>query len=262
MNAKIIVVLSTLALSNAAPASYGDELPGLIWRVGRAPNVAFGFGSGFSSNIGGISHSSSIGSSFQSGDASAYGAGIGSSDGNTFARGIGYANASPYSQFRLQQPHYAGYNNAFATPYGSAVSSAQNFGSAVSSSQTQNGFGSAVSSVQNNGLGPYQSAISSAQNLRGLGSAVSSASSNGFGTAVSSAENIGGYGSAISLTQNHDQNNFDSAISAAQNIGGYRSSTAQTIQQQGGSLRHSGATSINGPGIQTAQSHAINNGYY
>ncbi|XP_045445719.1 shematrin-like protein 3 [Melitaea cinxia] len=252
-----------ISQSQSSLSAGGDQgIPTMIWRVGRAPNIAFGYGSGFSSNIGGISQSSGIGASFQSGDATAYGGGIGSSDGN-YARGIGYAQAAPFLPYALQSPIPAVYNNAF----GSAISSAQNFGnfgSAISSSQSQNGFRSAISSAQNNDLGNFQSAISSAQNLRGFGSSVSSASSNGlgFGTAISAANNFGGDGSTFSLAQNHDLNNFGSAVSASQNIGGLRSTISQATQQQGRSFQHSGASSANGPGIQASQSHAINTGYY
>lgn len=74
-----------------------------MYRIGRSPNVAFGFGSGFSSNIGGIAHSTGIGSSFSSGDAEAYGAGMAGAGGNTFARGVGAANAAPYQPLAYQQ---------------------------------------------------------------------------------------------------------------------------------------------------------------
>lgn len=249
-------------------------LPGMILRIGRSPNVAFGFGSGFSSNIGGISHSSSIGSSFQTGDAEAYGGGLAGTNGDgAFARGIGIANAAPSYPLPYQQSAASTYNGGGRNSFGSAVSSAQNFGgnygSAISSAQTQNGlqYGSAVSAVQNGGPARYQSAVSSAQNHRGLGyGSAASTNNNGlqYGSAVSSAQNGGGnFGSAVSNAQTgNGYGNYNAAVSAAQNVGGYGGSTSQVVQQNGGSLRHSGASSINGPGVQAAQSHAINTGYY
>ncbi|CAH0724558.1 unnamed protein product, partial [Brenthis ino] len=270
MIGKLSIVLSVLAVSRALPILvYENDMPAFIWRTARAPNVAFGFGSGFSSNIGGISQSNSIGASFQSGDADAYGAGI-ASDGN-LAQGIGYARASPYHQILplgLHQSSSSAFSNSFGRNYGSAISSAQNFGNSglsLSSAQNHNGFGTAVSAVQNNGIGNYQTAASQAYNGRsGFDSAVSSASSHGlgYGVAQSAAQNIGGYGSALSLSQNQGLNNFGTAISASNNNGGFGSSIAQTTQQHGRHLQQSGASSINGPGIQASQSHAINNGYY
>ncbi|XP_013188641.1 uncharacterized protein LOC106133457 [Amyelois transitella] len=265
MVATLIYFFSALAACNAVPIwiTGADFFPTTLMRIGRSPSVAFGFGSGFSSNIGGIAHSTGIGSSFSTGDAQAYGSGMGGSD-NAYARGVGIANARPsYPRYPLP------YNNDFGrTSFGSAVSSAQNIGdysSAVSSAQSHNGrqYGAAASAVQNAGPARYQSAVSSAQNT-GLDyqSAVAAANSNDghYGSAMSAA-NTGNYGDTFA----HSRNNFagyGAAVSAAENIGGYRASTAQAVQQQGGALQQSGASSINAPGIQAAQSHAMNTGYY
>lgn len=236
-------------------------VPGAIFRIGRSPNMAYAFGSGFSSNIGGISHSTSIGSSFGTGDTEAYGSGLaGTNAGGAYARGVGITNVAPAPYpLAYQQSTASAVNNGFGrNTFGSAVSSAQNFGgnygSSISSAQNGLGYGSAISSVQNAGPARYQSAVSSAQNVRGLGyeSAVSSVHNGGddYGSAMSATHNNGGYG------------DFNAAVSAAQNYGGYGGSTSQVIQQRAGSVRHSGASSINGPGIQAAQSHAVNTGYY
>lgn len=238
-------------------------VPGAIFRIGRSPDVAFAFGSGLSSNIGGISHSTSIGSSFGTGDAEVYGSGLaGSNAGGVYARGVGITNVGPAPYpLGYQQSTASALNSGFGrNTFGSAVSSAQNYGgnygSAVSSAQNRNGlgYGSAISAVQNAGPARYQSAVSSAQNVRGLG----------YESAVSSVHNAGGdYGSAISATQsNNGYGDLNAAVSAAENYGGYGGSTSQVVQQSPGSVRHSGASSINGPGLQASQSHAINTGYY
>lgn len=239
-------------------------MPGTIFRIGRSPNMAYAFGSGFSSNIGGISHSTSVGSSFGTGDAEAYSSGVtGINAGSAYARGV--SNVVP-AQYPLgyQQSTASAVNSGFGrNAYGSAVSSAQNFGgnygSAVATAQNQNGlgysrYGNAVSAVENAGPARYQSAVSSAQNLRGLG----------YESAVSSVHNAGSdFGSAMSATQSKDgYGDFNSAVSAAQNYGGYGGSSSQVVQQRAGSVRHSGASSINGPGLQAAQSHAVNTDYY
>lgn len=236
-------------------------MPGTIFRIGRSPNMAYAFGSGFSSNIGGISHSTSIGSSFGTGDAEAYSSGItGINAGRAYARGV--TNAVPV-QYPLgyQQSTATAVNTGFGrNAYGSAVSSAQNFGgnygSTMASAQNQNGlgYGSAVSAVENAGPARFQSAVSSAQNVRGLG----------YESAVSSVHNDeGDFGSAMSATHNNDgYGDFNSAVSAAQSYGGHGGSSSQVVQQHGGSVRHSGASSINVPGLQTAQSHVVNTGYY
>ncbi|XP_063357767.1 hornerin-like [Cydia amplana] len=254
MVAKVVVFVAALAACSAVPVIIDDEyVPGVVMRIGRSPNVAFGFGSGFSSNIGGISHSTGMGTSFQSGDAQAYGAGLGG-NGN-YASGVGMARTGPSYPVYQQQPAYGGLRNN----YDSAVSSAQNYNglnSAVSSAQTQNGlqYEAATSAAQNNPR--YQSAVASAQNVRGLGY------NNGFGSAVASSEHSGNYGSAMSAAQNHGLGHYGSAVSAAQNNGHYRASTAQAMQHHGGAVQHSGASSINAPGLQAAQSHAVNSGFY
>ncbi|XP_047985524.1 probable peroxisomal membrane protein PEX13 [Leguminivora glycinivorella] len=233
MASKVVVFFAALAACGAVPVIIDDEyVPGVIMRIGRSPNVAFGFGSGFSSNIGGISHSTGMGSSFQSGDAQAYGAGMGS-NGN-YASGVGMASAGPSYPVYQQQPY--GLRN--------------NFGSAVSSAQTQNGF--RYGAAQNNPR--YQSAVASAQNLRGY--------NNDFGSAVAASQYSGNYGTAMSAAQNHGLGHFGSAVSAAENNGHYRASTAQAMQHHGGAVQHSGASSVNAPGLQAAQSHAVNSGFY
>ncbi|XP_045773364.1 filaggrin-2-like [Maniola jurtina] len=278
MIAKFFIVLYAITFAKAGPVVYENIPPGVTFRVDRGPNIAFGFGSGFSSDIGGIRHSSGIGTSFQSGDATAYGAGFGSNDGNTFARGVGYANAAPSYPIRYAQAPYYPYNNGqqnFARIYnngfgrfGSAVSSAQNFGnfgSAVSSAHSHNGFASAVSSVSGrgsavssvNGLGRYHTAVST--NGRGLGydSAVASVSNGlGYESSISSAQNDG-FGSSVSLAQGRGFNNFGTSVAASHNFPGYRASVAHSVQQDGESYQQSGASNING--VQTA--HAINSDY-
>ncbi|XP_049874075.1 uncharacterized protein LOC126372394 [Pectinophora gossypiella] len=276
MVAKFVVLSLALAVCQAGPVWVDGSgyYPGMILRIGRSPNIAYAFGSGMSTNIGGISHSTSIGSSFQTGDAEAYGAGVAATNGGVYARGVGYTNAAPAYPLAYQQSAASAYNGGLGrTGYGSAVSSAQNygsnFGSAASSAQTHNGFGlgSAVSSVQNAGPARYQSAVSSAQNLRGVGSSVAAANSNtglGYGSAASSAHNAGGnYGSALSSVQAHNGfNNYNAAVSAAENVNGYGGSTSQVVQHRAGTVQHSGASSVNGPGVQAAQSHAVNTGFY
>ncbi|CAB3239648.1 unnamed protein product [Arctia plantaginis] len=245
MASKIVVFACLFAACNAVPIWYNDVLPGTIVRVGRAPSISYGFGSGFSSNVGGLSQSTGIGASFNSGDGVAYGSGIGSSNGG-FSRGVGIASSGNSYPVYQAYPSY----NSPRTSYGNAVASSQNFGgynSAVSSANAAGG--QALSSAQNlRGLG-YESAISSANN--GFGSASSAASHNGFGNSnsISSARIAGlGYNSQ--------------AVSASEQHGPYRASSAQTVQQRGHALQHSGATSINGPGIQAAHSHAVQTGFY
>ncbi|XP_063549212.1 fibroin heavy chain-like [Cydia strobilella] len=256
MAAKVVVFVVALAACGAVPVIIDDEyVPGVLMRIGRSPNFAFGFGSGFSSNIGGISHSTGMGTSFHSGDAQAYGAGLGSNGNRNYASGVGMASAGPSYPVYQQQPAYGGLRNDF----GSAISSAQNYNglnSAVSSAQTQNGlqYGAATSAAQNNPR--YQSAVASTQNVRGLGY------NNDFGSAVASSEHSGNYGSAMSAAQNRGFGHYGSAVSAAQNNGNYRASTAQAMQNHGGAVQHSGASSVNAPGLQAAQSHAVNSGFY
>ncbi|KAI5634008.1 hypothetical protein NE865_13258 [Phthorimaea operculella] len=268
MAAKIVVLALAVASCAAGPVwiDGNDYIPGMVVRIGRSPNMAFGFGSGFSSNIGGISHSTSIGSSFGTGDSEAYGgavAGTGS-NGGAYARGVGVANAAPhYPAPQYQQAAASAYNGGFGrSNYGSALSSAHNygnnFGSAASSARTQNGlqYGAANSVVQNGGHPGFQSAVSSAQTLRGLGSYESSLA------AANSAHGLG-YGSAVSSAQsNNGLDGYNAAVSSAQNVGGYSGSSSQAVEHRGGSVRHSGASSVNGPGIQAAQSHAVNTGFY
>ncbi|KAM3959010.1 uncharacterized protein ACR2FA_006983 [Aphomia sociella] len=225
------------------------------------PSIAFGFGSGFSSDIAGIKHSTSIGSSFSTGNGRAYGSGIGST-GNNYASGTGVANVEPPSTFLTPEPRYDSYGNPVLN-YDSgyiAVPAAQEENSLSyypiqtnewSPNYDNNGqFQSAVSSTQN--AGELQSAISLAQNQQG----------NGYQTALSATHNDNYYRSSISNAQSADGSNFGSATAATQNIDGVNASTAQVVQRYGGSLQQSGATVINGPGIQAAQSHAINTGYY
>lgn len=240
----------------------GYIMPGTIVRIGRSPSMSYAFGSGFSSNIGGISHSTSVGSSFGTGDTGAYSSGItGVNAGGAYARGGAITNVVPaLYPLGYQQSTASAVNSGFGrNTYGSAVSSAQNiggnYGSSVASAQNHNGlgYGGSMSAVENAGPARFQSAVSSAQNVRGLGyeSAVSSAHNAGsnFGSAMSATQSNGGYG------------DFNSAVSAAENYGGYGGSTSQVIQQRAGAVRHSGASSINGPGLQVAQSHSVNNGY-
>ncbi|CAK1601650.1 unnamed protein product [Parnassius mnemosyne] len=251
MAAKLIVLVAALTVCQAVPV-WIENYPQIYVRDGRSPSVAFGFGSGFATDIGGIKQASSYGTSFQSGGGEAYGSGLASADGRTFARGTGVAKV-PQVTYPVSNQQFVS-NNFNRNNYGSAVSSAHNhgnFGSALSAAQSQNGYGSAISNVNNRG---FQTALSSAQNYNGLGyqSAVAAANSNGLGQ-----------GSAISAAQGFNgNNNFGTAVAAAQNFGNYQASTAQAIQQRGGLLRESGATSINAPGIQAANAHAINTGYY
>ncbi|CAH1639462.1 unnamed protein product [Spodoptera littoralis] len=261
MAAKFIVLATILAACNALPVWY-NGVPAVVMRIGRSPSISYGFGSGFSSNIGGISHSTGIGASFQSGEGEAYGAGIGSSNGG-YARGVGIASAGNSHPVQYQAPHHHVYQ-APQPAYESAVASAQNFGgygNAVSSAQSLGGnnFGSAVSSAQSGGHARFNSAVSSAQNVHGYGSALSSANS-GYGSALSSAHNSG-FGSSVSSAQTRGHG-YGSAVSAAENIGGYGASTAQVAQQRSGGIQHSGATSINAPGLQAAHSHAVNSGFF
>ncbi|XP_059058382.1 uncharacterized protein LOC131851836 [Achroia grisella] len=234
----------------------------------RTPSIAFGFGSGFSSDIAGIKHSTSIGSSFSTGDAQAYGSGIGST-GNTYASGIGVANAAPSTSylpaFTSSQQRYDSYGNPVPDYDNNYITNDQeqntlNYYPSQSNEwpQSYENYGqnngqlqSAVSSTQN--AGNFQSSTSLAQNQQGPG----------YQLAISSSQNGDNYRSAISNAQSGDgYSNFGSAISATQNIGNLNASTAQAIQRSGGGLQQSGATIISGPGIQAAQSHAINTRFY
>lgn len=242
-----------------------------ILRAGRSPSIAYGFGSGFASDIAGIKHSNSIGASFQTGDAEAYGTGIGSTNnGNIFAGGIGLAQTNPntYRTYPVYSTPYAsptyssypynlGYNHFGAqqlrNSYGNPIS-AQNLGYGTSVAQAQNGpFGSVASASNFNSYQPRNGF------RNGFGGSVASAVSNGNGaTAVSSSD---GYGRATSLAHTVDeQGGYNAAVAGTENIGGVSASTAHTVQQNGGAVQHSGATTIDGPGINAAHSHAINTG--
>ncbi|CAG4983951.1 unnamed protein product [Colias eurytheme] len=265
MISKLTTLLAILAVSKAAPW-LGH--PGIYLRQAQPPSIAFGFGSGFSSDIGGIKHTSSYGNSFQTGNAQAYGGGFGSADGNTYARGVGYAQTYPQSNWKpqyqyrhtvpqdFQQASAATFNSGGRSYNSASAQSFGNIGSAVSSAQSIDGIGSAVSAVQNNGQS--QTAISSVNSLgrNGYDSTIATTNNigHGYGTAISRADNLGGYQSAISSTQgygNHGQ------FAVAQNVGGYRTSNAYNVNQ--GSVQNSVA--INGPGIQVAQTYSNNNGY-
>ncbi|CAH2049957.1 unnamed protein product, partial [Iphiclides podalirius] len=307
MAAKLVILVAALSACQAVPAWIG-QYPNAVFRDSRSPNVAFGFGGGFSSDIGGIRQSNSYGTAFQSGNAEAYGAGFA---GRDYASGVGQANAPahvvvshpvshPVSHIvskpvstsvshpvshqvshpvshqvshpvshQVSQPvshqvsHPVSHQHATSgvTHHNYAVP-VQNFGSAVSTAHSHNGLGSASSSVLNGEFGRYPSAVSSAQNY-GLGyeSAVASANANGLGqaSAVSSAQNVGNFGSALSSAQSlNGYNNYGASVAAAENIGNYKASTAHTIQQNGGRIQESGATSVNAPGVQAANSHAVN----
>lgn len=239
-----------------------------IVRPERAPRFAYGFGSGFASDIGGVKHSNSIGASVQTGDGVAQGVGLASTDnGGIFANGIGYAHtnpapvvysaypysATPYYTYPYNTGYNVGYNNGynnFRTPlrdsYGNNIATAQNIGaSGNSNAYSQNGqFGNfAIASNINN---PYQ-----ARNpFENLGVVVSSSAVSG-----------GGVSNAKSYTQTYDRDGGISAtVAASEDTGDARASTAQTYQQRGNEVQNSGATSINAPGIQATHSHSINTG--
>lgn len=224
-------------------------VPGtLIYREARAPDFpppsfAYGYGSGFSSNIAGISQSSSIGTSFKIGDGEAYGAGSAGSGDTVSARGIGYAHTNPPQQYyRTNYPYsYIPYNG-LRNSYGNAISSAQTIGN------------SAVSQTYN---APYGQSFRAA----GYGSAI--ASSNGYGSTATSSSS--GSGTAISSAQSRDALGSSDAVSASQVVGGVQASTAHIRQQlPGGQLSQAGATTINGRGYQASHSTVINAdpGYY
>ncbi|XP_022126088.2 uncharacterized protein LOC111000808 [Pieris rapae] len=241
MIAGFALVSVILGLSGAS--SWAGNPYAHLLRNAEPPSIAYGFGGGFSSNIGGISHSSGYGTSFQTGNAQAYGAGIGS-NGN--AHGVGFAQTAPnFNQYQFP-PAYSGFGRT-----NSAVAhSSGNFGSAVSSVQN-GGLGSAVSAVHSNGR--YQSAISSVQNFdRGLSNLARI--QPGF---ISRADNVGGVQTAISSTQGSN----GQATSIAQNFGRYKAAIANNVQLRNGVIQNNGATVINGPGFQSAQAHAINTGY-
>ncbi|KAG6464752.1 hypothetical protein O3G_MSEX014706 [Manduca sexta] len=260
MFVKFVVVAFAITACNAAPfvITAKNYNPGNVYPGYQTPSIAYGYGSGFSSNIAGIRHSVSHGHSFQIGDGEGYGAGFANSDGAANAQGIGIASthANPARRvYNIQPAAYQpapAYNSGWNRNYGSAVSSAQNIGNAGSAVAHSNsaGLGNAVASASNHrGLG-YGSAVSSANSNNGFGSAISSANNSGYGSAVSSAQTRGALG------------DYSSAVSASENVGGVRSSTAQAVQQTAGSVQHSGATSIDGPGVHAAYSHAVNNRYY
>lgn len=214
---------------------FTDMLPGTIFRVGRAP-LSYGFGSGFSSNIGGLRQASAIGSSYNSDNVGqAYASGIGISDGG-YAQGVGLASSGNAYPVYQAQPTYT----VVRPTYNNARASAQNFGGSNLASSSAN---------TNNGQ-----AISYAQNLRGVGYpsvATSSASNDGFGNqkAISSTHTAGlGYNSH--------------SVAAAERHGHVSGSSAQTVQQRGNTLQQSGASSINAPGFKSAHSHAVQTGFY
>ncbi|XP_038207563.1 uncharacterized protein LOC119829240 [Zerene cesonia] len=273
MISKLTVLLAALAVSNAVPVWMANPYySGMFLRHPQPPSIAFGIGSGFSSDFGGIKHTSSYGHSFQTGNAQAYGGGSGTADGNTFARGVGYAQTFPQTnlkpQYQYRHPVPQDFQQASAVTFNSGgrsfnSASAQSFGnfaSAVSSAQSVDGIGSAVSAVQHNGQS--QSAISSVNSLgrNGLDSTIATTNSNGhgFGSAITRADISGGYQSAISSTQGHGNFNNYGQGAVAQNVNGYRTSNAYNVNQ--GSIQNSVA--INGPGIQVAQTYSNNNGYY
>ncbi|XP_052748818.1 uncharacterized protein LOC128200205 [Galleria mellonella] len=263
MAIKFTILLTTFALSQAVPiqifadgvavSSGGLPQRPIVSPPIPQPNVAFGFGSGFSSDIAGVRHSTGISSSFSTGDSQAYGSGVGST-GNTYAKGASLTNGAPSTYY--VRPAGRQYNIHAENPQytASAASAAQVQGQNdgwVQNYRPVNQYQSAVSSAQNSNQ--QQSAVSAAQNQQGLG----------YQSAVSAAHNGRNYGSAVSNAQSHNgYSNFGSAISAAQNIGGLKASTAQAVQHHGAGVQHSGASSLNAPGIQSAQSHAINTGYY
>ncbi|XP_013188640.2 uncharacterized protein LOC106133456 [Amyelois transitella] len=245
MSVRLVAIFGILAVANAVP----------IWVIapkndpsfGQAPNVAYGFGSGFSSDVAGVKHSTSIGSSFSTGDASAYGEGL-ANTGNNYARGVGAANNyyQPTNQLRHSFPASSSLAQAYNSPqFGSAISNVQN----TPPYQPQyHGYRAAITNTVDNGQ--YQTALSSAQNVQG----------QDYESAVSATQQGLGYNSAISNAQSVNGGGLRSATAASQDVNGYKASTAHAVQQNGASLQNSGATTINGPGIQAAQSHAIS--YY
>ncbi|XP_047520370.1 uncharacterized protein LOC125059796 [Pieris napi] len=236
--ALVSVILSFSGVSSWVGNPYAHLL-----RNAEPPSIAYGFGGGFSSNIGGISHSSGYGTSFQTGNAQAYGAGIGS-NGN--ARGVGFAQTAPnFNHYQFPQA-YSGIGRS-----NSAAHSSGNLGSAVSSVQND-GHGSAFSAVHSNGR--YQSAISTVQNFD-RGHPTLARIQPGF---ISRADNVGGVQTAISSTQGSN----GQATSIAQNFGGYKAAIANNVQLRNGVIQNNGATVINGPGFQSAQAHSVNTGYY
>lgn len=244
-----------------------------IFREGRSPSIAYGFGSGLAIDVGGIKHSNSIGASFQSGNAEASGVGTASADGNVFSSGTGHAHTNPNTYYRAAYPVYStpyarptysypynlGYNH-FGAPqlrnsYGNAIASAQSSGPFTTAiAQSQNEPFRSVASATN--FGSYQSR----HNFRNPGfegAAVASALSTGYGATAASFSD--GSGTATSLAQTRDeQGGYNTAVSSLEN--GVGVSSAQTVQQNGGETQHSGATAINGPGIQGSQSHAFKTG--
>ncbi|XP_053612895.1 uncharacterized protein LOC128676657 [Plodia interpunctella] len=247
MAGKFVVFITALAMANAVPiwviAPRNDP------NIGQAPSLAYGFGSGFSSDVAGVKHSTSIGSSFSSGDATAYGQGI-SGTGNSYARGVGAANIAPtyYTQPKTNDYGYGQYYNP-ALPSAQAYNSPQ-YGTALRQNIPQyqpqyHGYRAAVTNAVDNGQ--YRTALSSAQNVEG----------QNFESAVSATQQGQGYNSAISNAQSLNAGGLRSATAASEDVNGYKASTAHAVHQNGGTLYNSGATTINGPGIQAAQSHAI-----
>ncbi|XP_050680704.1 uncharacterized protein LOC126976423 [Leptidea sinapis] len=274
MIAKIVFVLAVLELGFGDAVPYWQGNPynsGMYLRNPGLPNIAIGFGSGFSSNINGVSHSSGFGSSFRSGDAEAYGSGIGSSNG--YAQGVGYANAAPNYAVNYNIPSYqhvapnqyissipkyqygAQNHQVNAVPHyqqAPVINSGHRLSPVRALSQDHGTVGNSLSSVQSHNAG----------------SIIGAANSNlGHQSAVSSIQDPKGHGSSYAATNSYQPSprngqHLEKAITSTQDIDGYKIHTAESVQQHGNLLQNSGATNIQGPGIQVAQAHAISTGYY
>ncbi|VVC95899.1 unnamed protein product [Leptidea sinapis] len=296
-----LFVVFELGVGNAVPIWRNDPYnSGVFLRNAAVPSVAYGYGSGFSSNIGGIHQSSGFGSSYQSGAGEAYGMGIGSSDGS--AQGISYTNTAPhYAVNHVPVYQHVAPNNHISTvpkhqqatpnyqiisvPNQHRPSGAHQHGDfvdSVSSVQSQKGGANHQANIPNHhqasmintghGLYPqthgnFGSSVSSVQSPN-AGSIVGATNSNSdHQSALSSVQDPIGHGSSFAATNSYQPfgrngPHFEKAITSVQNIGGYKINDAETIQSHRDLLQKTGATHIEAPGIQVSQAQAINAGYY
>ncbi|VVC95900.1 unnamed protein product [Leptidea sinapis] len=253
MIAKIVFILAVLELGFGDAVPYWQGIPynsGMYLRNPGLPNIAIGFGSGFSSNINGVSHSSGFGSSFRSGDAEAYGSGIGSSNG--YAQGVGYANAAPNYAVNYNIPSYqhvapnqyissipkyqygAQNHQVNAVPHyqqAPVINSGHRLSPVRALSQDHGTVGNSLSSVQSHNAGSiigaansnlgHQSAVSSIQDPKGHGS--SYAATNSYHPSPLQSHNAGSIIGAANSNLGHQ-----SAVSSIQDLKGHGSSYAAT----------------------------------
>ncbi|XP_014366044.2 uncharacterized protein LOC106716906 [Papilio machaon] len=257
--AKFIILVAALAACHAVPVEI-VELPDATFRVGRSPGVAWSFGSGFASDIGGIRHASGQSGSFQSGDAQAYGSSFANAN-NNYASGTAFAQAPQAVQYPtiqhnvVRQPAHQNNIVVQSVPlvqYSVVKQPTQQHTvvqhpvshqhATIAHHQPAHAAVTVPKKPSNHitsNLGNFGSASSSAaaNSYNGFGSAASNVYNNGFNqyqTAAASAQNYNGLGYE-SAVASANSNGFGrgSAVSSAQNIGnqGTAVSSAQTLDR-------------------------------